>query len=210
MTEAFRLTPPYCRLTRVIRDIPSPDIMVGNKKTNFRQIVQEHMEQAQIEMQDIRSREIRAEKFDPATIEFSEVNYETSVSHEIFLQFTAQTLARERVRGEKIKPFGGETERKLLGFLRLSLPTEKNYISELVDAAMIREVHVYGKVSKIGQLENAEAQHVGLGTQLIEKARSIAMANNFKKLAVISAIGTKQYYRSRGFTDGELYQFLSC
>lgn len=210
LTEAFRLTPPYCRLTRVIRDIPSPDIMVGNKKTNFRQIVQEHMELEKIVIQDIRSREIRAEKFDPTTIEYSEVKYDTSVSQEIFLQFTAQTLAREPVRGEKIKSNNLGTDRKLLGFLRLSLPTEKNFIPELASAAMIREIHVYGKVSKIGQLENAEAQHVGLGTQLIEKAKAIALANNFKKLAVISAIGTKQYYRSRGFSDGELYQFLSC
>jgi len=209
LTEVFRLTPPYCRLTRVIRDIPSPDIMVGNKKTNFRQIVQEHMAEAQIVTQDIRSREIRAEKFDPSTIEFSEVKYETSVSHEIFLQFTAMTLARDSVRGEKNKT-QHRAERKLLAFLRLSLPTEKNFIPELIAAAMIREIHVYGKVSKIGQLENAEAQHVGLGTQLIEKAKTIAAANNFRKLAVISAIGTKQYYRSRGFSDGELYQFLNC
>ncbi len=40
LVECFRLTPEYCRLTRVIRDIPGTDIVTGNRMTNFRQIVE--------------------------------------------------------------------------------------------------------------------------------------------------------------------------
>jgi elongator complex protein 3 len=197
LTACFKLTPPYCRLTRVIRDIPSPDIVVGNKKTNFRQIVEDHLKKTGVVTQDIRAREIRDQVYDPATVEFSSVDYETSVSHEKFLQFTAQVLDQPN------------QPPRLLAFLRLSLPKQSSFISELAGAAMIREVHVYGRASELGERRTEQAQHAGFGTQLMEKARELATTAGFNRLAVISAVGTREYYRGRGFTDGELYQFLS-
>ena len=97
---------------------------------------------------------------------------------------------------------------KIVAFLRLSLPKEENFITELQGAALIREIHVYGHVVDLGLKKDTKAQHLGLGTQLIQVAKAIATKKSYSKLAVISAIGTKEYYRSRGFYDGELYQFI--
>lgn len=70
---------------------------------------------------------------------------------------------------------------------------------------MIREVHVYGPAVPIGEESQGEAQHLGLGTQLIEKAKEMSRAAGFGRLAVISAIGTREYYARHGFVEGERY-----
>jgi elongator complex protein 3 len=184
---AFIHTPPYCRLTRVIRDIPSTDIVVGNKKTNFRQIAENELKAQGIALQEIRSREIGAQRVREEDLSLQEVPYETSLGQEIFLQYvTAQN--------------------KIAGFLRLSLPTAPPITPELDGAAMIREVHVYGVTVGIGQNEQGRAQHLGLGRRLIERAVEIAKERGYQKLAVISSVGTRDYYRKRGFEDGQLYQ----
>ncbi len=189
---ALTHTLPYCRLTRVVRDIPSSDIVVGNKKTNFRQIVTDHISTQGKKLRDIRAREIRGADFNVDKIKFSVVTYPTEVSTEKFLQFTVDV--------------GGEE--KLLAFLRLSLPTKSSFIDELKDSAIIREVHVYGQLADIGEKHKDKAQHLGLGTKLIKKAKEITKQFGYKKLAVISAVGTREYYRKRGFKDGKLYQVM--
>lgn len=183
-------TPEYCRITRMIRDIPSQDIVVGNKKSNFRQIAEAHVRATKQKMQDIRAREIRGQKFDPQLIKLRSKSYQTQVSTEKFLQFVYQD--------------------KILAFLRLSLPKNatNKVFSELDGAAMIREIHVYGRSLNLGQKPSTKAQHFGFGRRLIARAARISRQHGFRRLAVISAIGTKEYYRQRGFSDGELYQFL--
>ena len=97
---------------------------------------------------------------------------------------------------------------KLAGFIRLSLPGKESPptgISDLKDAALIREVHVYGQSLPVGSEKKGAAQHVGLGTRLLEEAESIARARGFTRMAVISAVGTREYYLERGFERGELY-----
>jgi elongator complex protein 3 len=116
-----------------------------------------------------------------------ELEYAAGAGCEIFLQFVTP-------------------ERKIAGFLRLRLPTEPSFIPELGASALIREVHVYGQALPLGKTATGKAQHAGLGTRLIERAVSIATEHGYRQLAVISAIGTRAYYRSRGFRDGELYQ----
>ena len=78
-------------------------------------------------------------------------------------------------------------------------------ISELSGHAIIREVHVYGPALPIGEASNGEAQHIGLGRQLIGKAQEIARDAGFSQLAVISAIGTREYYARLGFELDGLY-----
>jgi elongator complex protein 3 len=97
---------------------------------------------------------------------------------------------------------------KLAGFIRLSLPSSEAPDTELEDlsgAALIREVHVYGQSLPVGAEKEGAAQHSGLGTQLLEEAEKAAKAGGFTKLAVISAVGTREYYLDRGFERGELY-----
>ncbi len=203
-------TPEYCRLTRVIRDIPSTDIVEGNKKTNFRQIAEQKILKAGKKSKDIRAREIRNLQFDPKDIRLEKEIYSTPVSTEIFLQYVvdAQKVIDKRT-GKQPEHTQGT---KILGFLRLSLPSsklaEENFIDELKHSAMIREVHVYGRVVDVGTKKTEKTQHLGLGKKLILLAKEIATKKGFEKMAVISAIGTKEYYRKRGFKDGELYQFM--
>ncbi len=183
--------PRYCRITRLFRDIPSQLIKGGTTKTNLRQLVQKEMKKRHWECYCIRCQEIRGEKFDTENLRFNVFEYQTTVSKELFINYTS--------------------ENKLLAFLRLSLPKKElskgHFIEELRNAAMIREIHVYGRSIEIG--EEGETQHLGLGKKLIEKAKEIAIENDYKKLNVISAVGTREYYRKRGFEDGELYQYIT-
>ncbi len=187
LVACFRLTPEYCRLTRVVRDIPSTDIVAGNQMTNFRQVVENELAKNGQRSPDIRAREVRFRKVESADLHLDELAYDTSCGREIFLQFITEA-------------------RDIAGFLRLSLPTEPPITAELAGAAIIREVHVYGQSLEIGESVPGRAQHLGLGRQLIERAAEIARERGYQRLAVISAIGTREYYRKRGFDDGELYQ----
>ena len=191
LIKCFIATPEYCRLTRVVRDIGADDIVVGNKKTNFRQLVEAEIVKRKLHVKEIRAREIRGRGFDPTKVKIKQTEYSTSVSQEIFIQAVA------KVSGEE----------KLLGFLRLSLPSEKNFVEELADSAIIREVHVYGQVEAVGESGKTKAQHLGLGKKMVALAQTLAKARGFTKLAVISAVGTREYYRKLGFIDGEFYQF---
>jgi elongator complex protein 3 len=194
LTFCIENTPRYVRLTRVIRDIPSQDIVEGNKKTNFRQIVENELERRGSVMQDIRSREIRDQQ-----VEADELQLKIT-------DFTGQNVWGET--DEKFIEFVNR-EDKICGFLRLSLPKKsgQHFISELANAAIIREVHVYGVSQKIGgRGKRGSSQHLGLGKKLIEKSKQLAKESGFDRLAVISAIGTKEYYRKRSFEDQGLYQ----
>lgn len=190
LTEIMPLTPRFCRLTRVVRDIPSPDIVAGNKLTNFRQIAEEELKKQEKHCQCIRCREIKDQKFNMDDLELEELDYTTSVGKELFLSYKTK-----------------KTD-KIVGFLRLSLPkkslVKNHFIDELQDCAVIREVHVYGQVVNIGK-NDKKAQHLGLGKKLIKLAEEIAHEHNFHKISVISAMGTREYYRKLGFELEGLY-----
>ncbi|MCY3915496.1 MAG: tRNA uridine(34) 5-carboxymethylaminomethyl modification radical SAM/GNAT enzyme Elp3 [Chloroflexi bacterium] len=190
LVECFKRTPEYCRLTRVVRDIPGADIVAGNKVTNFRQLVERELERRGERSVDIRAREIGRKRVRHSDLQMVRTNYESSIGEEFFLQYV-------------------NDERDIAGFLRLSLPraSKAPLTEELRGAAMIREVHVYGLALGIGSEQAGRAQHAGLGTRLIETAAEITAARGYERLAVISSIGTREYYRKRGFVDGELYQF---
>lgn len=185
---AITHTPEYCRLTRIVRDIPGTEIVAGNKLTNLRQILD--TPELRKNSHDIRSREIKNQSTAPSEQILDDIIYETPVATEHFLQY--------------ITP-----DRKISGFLRLSLPKKNGFIDELQDAAIIREIHIYGRSISVGDSTCNASQHQGLGKSLIVKAISIAKDAHYKEIAVISAIGTKAYYRNNGFTDGILYQHHS-
>lgn len=189
LADCFRRTPEYCRLTRVIRDIPGTDIVDGNRKTNFRQIVEDHLAAGGERSSDIRAREVRHRRVQTDALSLDRAAYATSAGEEVFLQFIAP-------------------DRSIAGFLRLSLPDRSlpSLVDELEGAAIIREVHVYGQAVDIGDAQPGRAQHSGLGTMLISAAEQIAQEHGYQRLAVISAVGTRAYYRKRGFSDGKLYQ----
>ncbi len=187
-------TPRYARISRMIRDISSHDIVAGNKKVNLRQMVQQHIEAQGAPIHEIRYREISTGEADIDDLQLRETPYKTTVSEEVFLEWTTP-------------------DDKIAGFLRLSMP-HNDYVRRNAEAlpvgtdeAMIREVHVYGRVAGIHKA--GAAQHLGLGKQLIARACTIAQEHGYHKMNVISAIGTREYYRSLGFSDNGLYQQLA-
>jgi len=187
LTACLEKTPPYCRITRVIRDIPGTDIVAGNKLTNFRQIAEQALSNAGRRSSDIRSREIRATAVRRDELSLRSLEYATSVGRDLFLQYVT-------------------SDDRLAAFLRLSLPETPVEIGEIAASAMIREVHTYGRLVGLGQRHKGRSQHLGLGRSLIEEAVHLASEAGFGDLAVISSVGTRRYYRRLGFVDGELYQ----
>jgi len=185
---------PYCRINRVMRDIPSDYIVAGTTKSNLRQIVQQRMAEHGRTCQCIRCREIRGrQRIDPDDVELQVLSYDTDGTEELFLQI--------------LVPRQGGGPGALAAFLRLSLPTAARTdlpIPEIRDVAMIRELHVYGPAQALGSRRRG-AQHRGLGTRLLEEAAALAARAGFAELAVIAAVGTRVYYRERGFTRGEIY-----
>ncbi|MDY7096357.1 MAG: tRNA uridine(34) 5-carboxymethylaminomethyl modification radical SAM/GNAT enzyme Elp3 [Acidobacteriota bacterium] len=179
--------PPWCRITRVIRDIPSQDIVVGNQRTNFRQLAEQALARRGGCCRDIRSREVRGRQVRGEGLHLRAHAYSTGVGEEVFLEYV-------------------DGEERIAGFLRLSLPEGESFVEELKESAVIREVHVYGALAGLGEAAEGRAQHQGLGRRLIEEAARRAATAGYRNLAVISAIGTREYYRRQGFRDGRLYQ----
>jgi elongator complex protein 3 len=190
VTTALARVPRYCRVTRVIRDISSDDIVEGNKLTNFRQIAEQELARRGERCQDIRAREIRSERLDPESFELRATGYETSIGHEWFFEF--------------VNP-----EDRIAGFARLSLPRGPADFAELQGSALLREVHVYGAATELGVRSSERAQHRGLGKKLVDAAAQRALEAGYGSLSVISAVGTRIWYRRLGFSDGALYQHLS-
>ncbi|MBP6069119.1 MAG: GNAT family N-acetyltransferase, partial [Anaerolineaceae bacterium] len=180
--------PRYCRINRVIRDIPSTNVVAGNRNTSLRQDVARELERRGERCNCIRCREIRGGRMQRTALALHDLVYQTGVSEEHFLSYDTE-------------------DDRLAGFLRLSLPHENNLLElqDLEGAAIIREVHVYGQSLEVGTEQAGAAQHAGLGKNLIQKAEEIARAQGYKQLAVIAAVGTRQYYAMRGFEMGELY-----
>jgi len=183
-------TPSYCRLTRVIRDFSSNDIAAGSRVTNLREVAEGRLRDRGGVCRDIRAREIRGSEFSEASLRLDDRVYRTSIGAEHFLEFATP-------------------EDRLVAFLRLSLPDSALPDPELRTSALIREVHVYGDSLGLGRRAEGRAQHMGLGRRLIDRAAELARDAGFEDLAVISAVGTRVYYRSLGFEDGDYYQHRS-
>lgn len=181
--------PRYCRVNRIIRDIPSTNVVAGNKRTSLRQDVQMEMKRRGTQCECIRCREVRGQKIKNSSMTLDDLIYRVGRTEEHFLSYATQ-------------------DDRLAGFLRLSLPgtgAPDTGLADLQGAAIIREVHVYGQSLQVGETAPGAAQHAGMGQNLVHEAEQIARAQGYKRLAVISAVGTREYYRNRGFEKGDLY-----
>jgi elongator complex protein 3 len=187
LCAALASTPRYCRLSRVIRDISSSDIVAGNRMSNLRELAEQVLRDDGTPCIDIRSREIGAHAFDSGALRLQATCYGTAIGQEQFLELCTP-------------------EDRVVAFLRLSLPAQTSFVPELAGHAVIRELHVYGPALALGVRDGARAQHRGLGRWLVDEAVTRASAAGFRALSVISAVGTRPYYRRLGFRDGVLYQ----
>ncbi|WP_380675148.1 tRNA uridine(34) 5-carboxymethylaminomethyl modification radical SAM/GNAT enzyme Elp3 [Salinigranum sp. GCM10025319] len=188
VAEAMGLVPEYTRLQRVQRDIPADHIDAGVWKSNLRQLAEQRAAEKGIQPRDIRAREVGMNEADPDPdrIELRTKEYEAAGGREQFLSFEDPELDL------------------LVGFCRLRYPSHSPYgdrpdsepvREELRDAAIVRELHVYG--SEVGLGGEGDWQHRGYGRRLLRRAEERAADDGFSKLAVISGIGVRQYYREK-------------
>ncbi len=181
--------PRYCRVNRVVRDIPSVNVVQGNKRTSLRLDVQHELKRRGTRCQCIRCREVRKQSVRADDLRLDDLVYPAGGAEEHFLSYVTP-------------------DDSLAAFLRLSLPGEASPstgLDDLAGAAIIREVHVFGQSLLVGEEQSGAAQHTGLGTELLQRAEQIARQHGFDRLAVISAVGTRLYYLERGFKRGTLY-----
>jgi len=176
---------PWIRLNRVIRDIPNQYISGGNSVTNLRQYLQKMLKDRGEKCRCIRCREVRNKKVDPKDIKLLVREYDSSGGKEYFISFET------------------EDENTILGFVRLRLVKNSpvDFIKAIHNAALVRELHVYGNMKPLFKFKKEEekTQHSGFGKRLMKKAEEIALNNGYKKIVVISGVGVKNYYKKLGY-----------
>ncbi|MDD4900653.1 MAG: tRNA uridine(34) 5-carboxymethylaminomethyl modification radical SAM/GNAT enzyme Elp3 [Patescibacteria group bacterium] len=182
IVECKKAVPPYVRIIRLIRDIPKESIVAGNKITNLRQIMKDRGAACRcIRCREAGGKQLSIKNYLPTgqAGELRIIKYHASDGLEFFIQATDKS--------------GGV----LYGFCRLRLISH----SSIKNAALIRELHVYGELVPVGAetRRGASVQHAGLGKMLMKKAEAIAKENGYKKIAVISGIGVRGYYRKLGY-----------
>lgn len=211
--EYYAKIHPSIRVNRIIRDIPTNEICGGTTQTGMRSEIDRDMELLGLKSGDIRYREAGSyrhhDKINKNNLEpvLKELKFDSSVGTEYFLSFETNDIS----------PI-------LFSFLRLRLSdnsgktnTCKIIFPELVDCALIRELHTYGKVKPCKQNQSYyknnnilfednknnnknNVQHKGYGKKLLARAEEIALSNGFNKIAVIAGVGVREYYRNNGYT----------
>ena len=182
LAEEKRLVPPWVRIQRVQRDIPARLIAAGVRLSNVRQEAVRRLAARGERCRCLRCREVgRRAVPDPGDLESRELGYDASGGRETFLSFEDP---------------GTDT---IAGFLRLRFPSDET--DGGLDDPVIRELKVLGPELSVGESPRTTSvfQHRGLGRALVARAESAATAAGFDRLAVLSAVGTREYYRRLGF-----------
>ena len=186
IVEIKKILPKWVRTMRIQRDIPSTLIEAGVQKSNLGELVYNKLDENHIDCQCIRCREIGHKK--------TKENY---------------TLDDFKLFKESYTACGGEetfisiedkNEESIAGFLRFRIPSDKIFRPEITDkTALIRELHVYGNMIQIGDKNPSSGQHTGFGEKLLVEAENLAIDNGKNEIAIISGIGSRNYYRKFGY-----------
>jgi ELP3 family radical SAM enzyme/protein acetyltransferase len=177
---------PWIRLNRIIRDIPSDYIMNDHSRPNMRQDAKVVMEKEGKTCACIRCREVKGKEFIKETAIVRVRIYKSSGGWEYFISSETQDTS------------------VLYGFLRLRLPSSRynTIFPELADSSLIRELHVYGQLQKVGSKEistSPASQHKGIGRMLVDVAEEISKQHGYKKVSIIAGEGTRGYYERLGY-----------
>jgi len=191
LIEMKRHIPPYTRINRLQRDFPNETDKNGNIgfrsdhiKSNLRQILLDRMARNGEKCRCIRCWEIKDRTINYDKCEIQVMPIDTQGTQEYFI-CVEDTF-----------------HKALVGLVRLRIPSPSDQpkIPEIKQAALIRELHVYGQVKTVGsQSSDGSGQHHGIGKQLMQKAEEIALYHGIEKIAVISGVGVRGYYRKLGY-----------
>ena len=192
LADIKSVLPKWVRLQRIQRDIPAQQIAAGVTKSNIRQLAEERLRSMGGSCRCIRCREVGHASLRgrvPEKIELLIETYSACGGTEHFISFE-------------------DTENNILiGFLRLRFPDSPHRI-ELANAALVRELVVYGSMVPLGAESNplkGQWQHRGYGRELLAAAEDLASKHGFSKIAVTSGIGVREYYRKRGYVREGAY-----
>lgn len=174
IAEFYAFVPEYCRIQRVQRDVPTKFWEAGVDRTNLRQYIDEKYH---VKCRDIRAREPRGKQINWDKAEIKVIEYDASNGKEFFI--SAEDAENDI----------------LIGFCRLRFPSQCLRPEITPESALIRELHVYGAATAIG--DEGLVQHRGWGKKLMEKAEQIAFEHGKTKIVVISGIGVRQYYQDK-------------
>lgn len=186
IVEWKKNVPEYCRIQRIQRDVPTKYWEAGVNLTNFRQYIFDKYNPV---CRCIRCREPKGKEIDWNNVEINVKEYEASGGKEFFIS------AEEKKQDV------------LLGFCRLRFPKEYLRPEITPHSALIRELHVYGTATAIG--DEGLVQHRGWGKKLMHKAEEIAKQYYKTKLVVISGVGVREYYRKLGYLQEGPYMVKS-
>ncbi|ADP77488.1 histone acetyltransferase, ELP3 family [Methanothermus fervidus DSM 2088] len=182
-----KLLPKWVRTMRIQRDIPSPLIVDGVKKSNLGELVYRKLKEEGVRCKCIRCREIghrMKEGVMPEedNIKIFKEEYKAADGKEIF-------ISHEDKENDV-----------LVGFLRLRIPSKKAHRKEIDEnTAIVRELHVYGPMVPIGKKSKMIGQHRGYGEELLKFAENIALKRGKNKIVITSGIGVRDYYRNFGY-----------
>ncbi|MBI2102405.1 tRNA uridine(34) 5-carboxymethylaminomethyl modification radical SAM/GNAT enzyme Elp3 [Candidatus Woesearchaeota archaeon] len=174
LVEIKKIVPEYCRIQRIQRDVPTKYWEAGVGLTNFRQFIHQNYN---IQCRCIRCREPKGKNINWANIQIKVTEYDASRGKEFF-------IAAEDSQTDT-----------LLGFCRLRFPFQYLRPEITPASALIRELHVYGTATAIG--DEGLVQHKGWGKRLVEKAEELARQHGKDKIVVIAGVGVRQYYQDK-------------
>lgn len=188
IVQVKKILPKWVRTMRIQRDIPSPLIEAGVKKSNLGELVYNRLKDENVQCQCIRCREVGHQATHGIhttqdDVKLLKESYHASEGEEHFLSME-------------------DTESDvLLGFLRLRMPSIKAHRPEIdQDTAIVRELHVYGPMMPLGEREKELWQHQGYGEELLKEAERISCEEYDKKeILITSGIGVRNYYRKFGY-----------
>lgn len=187
IARILALVPPWTRVYRVQRDIPMPLVTSGVEHGNLRELALARMADLGTQCRDVRTREVGIQeihhKVKPDQAELIRRDYVANGGWETFLSYE------------------DPEQDILIGLLRLRKCSSDTFRPELRGGcSIVRELHVYGSVVPVHARDPRKFQHQGFGILLMEEAARIAKEEHgAKKIAVISGVGTRNYYRKLGY-----------
>ena len=172
---------PWIRLNRIVRDIPNINILGGNSNVNLRQVILARMKKQNQTCDCIRCREVKEKPKGKTVLVVREYNAINATEYFISIE--------------------SPDYKTLYGFIRLRINQNNDNLiyKELEDCSFVRELHVYGQLIKHDKNDKNKIQHSGFGRKLLKKAEEISYTHGFKKVAIISGVGVRQYYEKNGY-----------
>ena len=186
IAKVKEILPKWVRTMRIQRDIPATLIEAGVKKSNLGELVYNKLAEKHVDCQCIRCREIGHKK---TSRQYGLDEYDLFREKYIACEGEENFLSIEDVNEESIA-----------GFLRLRFPSKNHFRDEITDkTSLVRELHVYGNMIKIGDKNPEIGQHTGFGEKLLKEAENLSIDRGYEEVAIISGIGSRNYYRKFGY-----------